>query len=165
MGKWDREQKAKEDKQQAKLNPKSPSFIQVKQETKTDIIQLHTGEYYCPFCLHKDRINKYLISTKKGYHKGLGKCPECGNQMQFKSLTAAWTPEQFAEWAYQYSASGYWQKVPFSKFNSRLRQIGWLERFWARYRQLKGSDDNESYTEHIEREQREQAVDEGWIQE
>jgi len=165
MGKWDREQKAKEDKQQTRLNPKSPSFIQVKQETKTEITQIHTGEYYCPFCLHVGKIEQYLISTKKGYHKGLGLCPECKNQMQFKSLTAAWTPEQFAEWAYSYSASGYWQKVPFSKFNERLRQIGWLERFWARYKQLKGSDETESYTEYIERTQREWAVDEGLTQE
>jgi transcription elongation factor Elf1 len=161
--KYKREEKAKEDKYQTMLNPKSPSFIKEKQQQKVEVTVKYTGEYRCPFCLHLDKINAYLISTKKGYHHGLGKCPECGNQMQLKSLTAQWTPEQFADFMYEYSRQGGWQKVPFMKFNERLKLIGWAERFWSRYKQLKGDSTDEKYTDYIQRVQEEQAREQGLI--
>ena len=161
--KYVREQKAKTDEQQALLNPKNPSFIQPKHKIEVNMAETFSGVYRCPFCLGLNKISAYLISTKKGYHKGLGHCPECNNQMQLKTLTAEMTPEQFADFAFNYSSSGYWQKVLFSKFNERLKLIGWLERFWTEYKKLKGDSQTESYAEYAERTQREQAIDQGLI--
>ncbi|MBU1067743.1 hypothetical protein KKE60_08145 [Patescibacteria group bacterium] len=162
MRKYNREQKVKDDKQQTMLDPKSPSFIKSKKKVIISITETYTGAYMCPFCLHSDRINAYLISTKKGYHKGLGHCPECNNQMQIKTLTSDMTPEQFAQFAYEYSSQGYWQKVKFEQFNNRLHAIGWSKRFWAKYRELKGdSDQTESYQQYVARKQEEWAKEQG----
>ena len=155
-GKYDREYKARQDKLQAQLNPQSLSFIKKKPKPQEAVITTYEGEYYCPFCLHKDRMEKYLISTKKGYDRRLGLCPECKNKMMIKTLVTQMTPEQFAEFAYDYRMSGYWQKVPFSTFNKRLWELGIAERFWTRYRALKGEDDTESYQDYIMRKQQEE---------
>jgi hypothetical protein len=137
--KYKREEKAKDDKQQKRLDPNSPSFMKAKPKVEVNITEIHTGTYSCPFCLHAGKINGYLISTKKGYDKRLGHCPECNNKMMLKTLLADMTPEQFAQFAYGYSCQGYWQKVSFAKFNERLKLIGWQERFWNKYRELKGT--------------------------
>jgi len=154
--KWKREYKTKKDNHQAKFTA-SGSLTQ-KIITKAEITTI-TEPVSCPFCLHIGKIGEFLISTKKGFHRGLGKCPECKNQMQLRSLTAEWTPEQYAEWCYSYSLSGFWQKVPFKKWSQRLRDIGWSYAFWAKYKQLKGEsaeDRTESYQEWLERKQREE---------
>lgn len=162
--KYNREQAAKDDKQQTMLNPKSPSFFQARRKPEIQVTETYTGTYMCPFCLHQDRINAYLISTKKGYHQGLGRCPECGNNMQIRTLTLEMTPEQFAEFMFEYSCQGGWQKVKFKQFNERLFVMGWSERFWTRYKQLKG--DNVpvvSYADYIMRQQEEEAREQGLI--
>lgn len=162
--KYNREQAAKDDKQQMMLNPKSPSFIQSKKKPEIQVTEIYTGTYMCPFCLHQDRIGAYLISTKKGYHKGLGHCPECNNQMQIKTLTADMTSEQFANFAFEYSTQGYWSKVKFKEFNDRLYKIGWLEQFWAEYKKLKGEDSGtEKYQDYLMRKQEEEARELGLI--
>jgi len=162
--KYNREQRAKDDKQQTMLNPKSPSFIQSKKKPEIQITETYTGTYMCPFCLHQDKINAYLISTKKGYHKGLGHCPECNNQMQIKTLVADMTPEQFANFAFEYSMQGYWSKVKFKEFNDRLYKIGWAERFWIEYKKLKGEDiGTEKYQDYLMRKQEEEAREQGLI--
>lgn len=162
--KYVREEKAKDDKCQTTLNFNSPSLIQSKKTLEVIMTERYTGEYRCPFCLGLNKIGFYLISTKKGYHKGLGHCPECGNQMKLKSLTAEWTPEQFADFAYEYSCQGYWQKVPFAKFAHRLDNIGWAQRFWTRYKELKGdSTPTESYQDYLMRTQEEEARKQGLI--
>lgn len=75
------------------------------------------------------------------------------------------TPEQFANFAYEYSCQGYWQKVPFAKFNHRLDNIGWSARFWNEYRKLKGeAESTESYSDYIQRKQYEQAKEQGWTE-
>uniref|UniRef100_A0A6H1ZWB5 Uncharacterized protein n=1 Tax=viral metagenome TaxID=1070528 RepID=A0A6H1ZWB5_9ZZZZ len=154
--KWKRDMKAWKDKKQTILAPSSPTGIKMKRAPRTEVTVVHTRTYSCPFCLYQAKIEKFLISTKKGFNKGLGQCPECSNQMKFNSLTAEMTPEQFAEWCYAYSADGYWQKVPFSKFSMRLSKLGISKRFWDRYKQLKGTDDIESYEDMLIREQKEQ---------
>lgn len=162
--KWKREMAARDDKLQTTLNPKSPSFIQSKKKAIVNIAETYSGEYSCPFCLHRGKIYQFLISTKKGYHKGLGHCPECDNKMNLKTLTKDMTPEQFAQFAYEYSCQGYWQKVPFGKFNQRLIDIGWAERFWMEYKKLKGdSTPTESYSDYIDRTQVEEAKAQGLI--
>jgi len=154
--KYIREQKAKDDKQQALLSPTTKNGIRLRPQVTVDIVMVHTGEYLCPFCLHKDKIEKFLISTKKGYHKGLGKCPECGNQMKLKTLTEKMTPEQYADFVYPYRVDGFWQRCPYETWKQRMRQLGWAYRFWQRYKELSGEESNESYAAYLERKQKEE---------
>jgi hypothetical protein len=77
--------------------------------------------------------------------------------MMMKSLTAEWTPEQYADWVFPYGHSGFWQKCKFETWKKRLSQIGWAQRFWQRYKELKGEDGTESYTDYIERKSQEDA--------
>jgi transcription elongation factor Elf1 len=125
----------------------------------------------CPFCFHQAKADEFVVSTKKGFHQGLGKCRACGNQSQWKNLRARWTAESLADWVYAYRADGFWKKVKYQWFNAGLARMGWVEAFWNRYKQLKGSPDEhgeayaeESYAAYVERaqrEQREQAQAEG----
>ena len=154
--KWKREMQAKQDGHQAKWT--ETGKLTQKIITKAEITTI-TEPVSCPFCLHIGKIGEFLISTKKGYHKSLGLCPECKNKMQLRSLTAEWTPEQYAEWCFSYSLSGFWQKVPFKKWSDRLYKIGWSYAFWNKYKQLKGEsteDKTESYQDYIMRRQREE---------
>jgi len=150
--KWKRDMKAMDDKHQTVFAPDTPTGVAKRQKTIVNIQIAHTGIYSCPFCLYQAKIEHFLISTKKGFHKGLGQCPDCQNKMRFRTLTAEWTPEDFAEWCYGYSADGYWQKVPFSKFSDRLYKIGWSKRFWDKYKQLKGEDKSEDYMTMLNKE-------------
>jgi hypothetical protein len=154
-GKYHREYDAKHDKQQATFNPLSPLGLTVKQQTKVDICLTHTGIYLCPFCLHPDPINSFLISSKQGYNKSMVKCPECKQNFRLKTLTAKMTPEQYADFLYEYSRQGGWQKVTFKIWKERLAQLGWSQTFWERYKALKGDSDDTSYTGYIERQQQE----------
>ena len=162
--KYKREQAAKDDDKQSILNPQQLSSVNKRGKVTVTVAAIYTGLYRCPFCLHEGLINHFLISTPKGYHHGLGKCPECGNQMQLKTLTSKMTPEQFAEFAYGYRTSGYWSKVKFTVFNRRLKELGINFRFWKRYKELKGEEPNETYEEQLWRQQEEQAREEGLIE-
>jgi len=154
--KWKREQAALDDKKQSILNPQLPDKVEMRRKNVVEFTAAHTGLYRCPFCLHEAKIERFLISTKAGYHKGLGKCPECENQMQLKTLTEKMTPEQFAEFALRYSTAGYWQKVKFTVFNQRLKDLGAAVKFWKRYRELKGEETTEGYEAYLMRKQQEE---------
>lgn len=81
-----------------------------------------------------------------------------------KTLTTEMTPEQYAEFLYEYSCQGGWQKVQYKVWSQRLYEIGWSERFWTRYKQLKGiSEEIEKYADYIERVQEEEAREQGLI--
>jgi len=151
--KWKRGMIAHDDDKQMVLSATSPKGAEKRERMKTEVELAHTGTYSCPFCLHQDKMGKFLQSTKKGFHKSLGKCPECGQVMMLKTLTTKMSPEEFAEWCYEYSGSGYWKKVIFSKFRDRLFKLGIAKRFWARYKVLKAGDDTESYDDFILRKQ------------
>ena len=155
--KWRRAYKAKENKHQTILAPtyktgcttiKTESFF-----TTADANQL----IMCPFCLHTSKLSNFIISTKKGIHQGLGQCPECKHCARWHTLTAEWTPEQYAEWVFQYSTSGFWQKTPFKTWSSRLKKIGWAYKFWKRYKQLKAETGAEEPT-IIEKQERERWI-------
>ncbi len=105
----------------------------------------------CPFCLSYLPMTKFLISLmgkKKGFDRGKGKCPECGQGMQLKTLQQmrtwmlAKTPEEgvqkYAVWVYEYRRSGFFQKIKFAQFNSMLKSMGWSRDFWNHYKVLKG---------------------------
>ncbi|NLF88072.1 hypothetical protein GX563_04530 [Candidatus Bathyarchaeota archaeon] len=108
----------------------------------------------CPFCLCFQPLSKFLITKYdkqgrgKGFDRGRGKCPACGEGMQLKTLTMMrkWTLEdpvngvkQFAAFIYSYRSSGVWQKkIKFVQFNSMLKSMGWHSEFYAEYKRLKG---------------------------
>ena len=108
----------------------------------------------CPFCLSCQPISKFLITkydksgNGKGFDRGRGKCPACGEGMQLKTLTLMrkWTlkgpvcgVKQFAAFIYSYRSSGVWQKkIKFVQFNSMLKSMGWHKDFYAEYKRLKG---------------------------
>jgi len=114
----------------------------------------------CAYCLYQDQLHKFLISTKKGFHKSQAQCPDCGNRQLIRTLTAEQTPEQYAEWMYMNMPYGGWQKVPFNKWVERLRQCGWATIFWARYKQLKAE-----YTEQPTYEDALNAEYQKWLKE
>ena len=126
-------------------------LVQAKHDTSNPL-----STFLCPFCLHLDRLEKYMISTKKGYHQSMAQCPECKNKMLIRSLTSKWTPEQYADWVYPYSVDGFWQKCKYDIWKKRLYIIGWSTRFWNRYMQLKGEPKPESYEEYVQRKQKEE---------
>lgn len=164
-GKWKREQAAKDDKEQLKLDLTQPSLVENKKPVTVTITEMYAGNYSCPFCLHSDKIGNFLISRKKGYDKKLGHCPECNNNMMIKTLTANMTPEQYAQFMYEYSRQGGWQKVQFKVWSFRLQKIGWAQRFWTEYRKLKGEAvTTESYDQYVQRKQFEQAKEQGWVE-
>ena len=121
----------------------------------------------CPFCLGLEQFRKFLISGEKGISRGTVKCPICGLTFRMKSLMnmAKWTAKEYADWVYEYSHTGFWNKVKFETWKKRLYLMGWSSEFWDHYRELKGDHPIESYTEYINRKQIEDATEKGWIDE
>lgn len=159
--KYLREQEVLKDKQQATFK-NGNAILQSKDKHTSAIIVVDINvQVMCPFCLYQDKLRLFLVSTKKGISQKLAKCPECKNGMMMRNLTAEWTPEQYAEFCYGYSRTGFWDKVPFTKWKERLNQIGWSTQFWNRYNQLKGENqDMETYDQFLYRKQKEQYEDE-----
>jgi hypothetical protein len=98
------------------------------------------GVALCPYCLFNATSDKFAYSVGNGFHKGLGKCPRCANLSRWKTLKTHWTAKAFAEWCFNYTREGFWDKVKYEMFNDGLRARGILDTFWTRYRELKGDD-------------------------
>jgi len=94
----------------------------------------------CPFCLGLNPLRLFLISAKKGYDRGIGKCPLCDKKMKLSTIVKmeTWTPEQYAAFVYDYRSSGFWQKISFATWKKRLNMMNWGKRFWDEYKRLKG---------------------------
>ncbi len=94
----------------------------------------------CPFCLSLNRLSTFLISTKKGFDRGLGKCPSCGQKMKLVTLVKmeSWKPEEYAAFVFDYRRSGFWQKISFATWKNRLKLMGWTKPFWDEYKRLRG---------------------------
>ena len=94
----------------------------------------------CPFCLGYNRLRLFLVSTKKGYDRGSGKCPLCGKGAKLQTLVKmeTWGPEEYAAFVFDYRSSGFWQKIKFDTWKKRLGMMGWNEQFWNEYRRLRG---------------------------
>jgi transcription elongation factor Elf1 len=97
----------------------------------------------CPFCLFEAPLRKFLVSTKKGLSVGKAKCPDCDNTMFMDTLTAERTIQEYALWCFDYAKSDFWGKVPFQKFKMRLKMLGVSQEFWDKYKQLKGTYEEE----------------------
>jgi hypothetical protein len=153
--KYLRDQKSQFDAHQAKFNTKGIATTK-NNDIVAEVSMVDTTQHVmCPFCLYEGKLQQFLISTNKGISQSMAKCPECGNGMYMKSLTANMTPESYAEWCYGYSRSGFWKKVPFERWKTRLAAIGWAQPFWDRYKALKGDSDVENYEAYVERTQTE----------
>ena len=105
-------------------------------------------KYRCPFCLYIGAINEFYIQTKKGVSQKRARCPDCNTLMYMRSLTKHMTVEEYAEWVFNYSLSGFWKKCPYEKFKTRMKKLGWSRRFWDRYRALIGEKQGTSYEEY-----------------
>jgi hypothetical protein len=127
------------------------------QDASVDVNQI----VVCPFCLQSDKLQAFLISNKKGISKSNAQCPKCQSGMRMNSLLRKWDAESFAEWVFEYSKQGYWQKVKFEEWKERLNQLGWGQSFWTRYRALKGENEGaeseESYADRMNRQGEEAA--------
>ena len=156
--------KAEYDRKQTML-ASTTTGVKIKEEPSltADFIRLNP-DVCCPFCLHLGKIRDFRVPTKHGYSKKRAQCPECNNLMQIRSLTQAMSPEQYAQWVFDYSLSGFWQKCPFHKFADRLKRMGISYRFWAKYKQLKGeANPEESYQEYLKAQQEKWAKKKGLI--
>ena len=140
MEKYQRETRAKQDVLQTIFKD---GLAMLKPRTIVKVETLE-GDAMCPFCLHGGPVDKFVISIKSGFHRGLGKCPKCGNRSQWKTLRRRWTVKEFVLWCYQYACDGFWSKVNFAEFNKGLAARGIARPFWDRYKELKGEDDETS---------------------
>ena len=155
--KYMREEKAKEDKQQAILSTEGIAPNPQHYAMKTDVIIFTEKKVTCPFCLGLEQFGKFLTSTKKGFSHSDGKCPLCGQGMRLKTLLqmGKMTAREYAEWVQPYSHSGFFQKIDYTVWKNRLKLMGWTEEFWDRYNELKATDTHESYEKHMEKAQEE----------
>lgn len=139
------------DKNQVLLAPQKTSGTQTKEESRLLVRDYAVVKCMCPFCLHTDYAHRFYIKIKKGYSEKRAKCPDCNTLMQMKSLTAHMSAEEYAEWVYNYSASGFWKKVNFKQFNERMRALGFSYEFWAKYKELKAGRTKETPEDAYER--------------
>jgi transcription elongation factor Elf1 len=65
----------------------------------------------CPFCLSYSKLRLFLISTKKGFDRGRGVCPVCGQGMKLQTLVKMekWTAKEYAQFVFDYRSSMFWQ--------------------------------------------------------
>lgn len=151
MRTWKQQYQIKKDKSQTKL---MLPISKLKQEsTVTFNYEKLEIEVFCPFCCHTEKLTKFLtIETKKGKSNYKAECPECNTTLLTKTLLEnnkkTWS--EFAKWCYEYSASGFWQKVKWEKFRVRINPI-----FWEEYKKIKGyynenQDSNQLYDQYIQ---------------
>lgn len=134
--KYNREQNILYDKQQLTIDNLKPIDNYLKPRLSLNCEQI----VMCPFCLHKSKLLNFLFSIKKGFHKGLGKCPECKQKARFETLLTIpnFTAKEFADFIFDYGKY-FWAKCRFEKFRNRLYgDKGYAKLFWEEYKRLKG---------------------------
>jgi hypothetical protein len=141
-----RSEKASHDKCQRVLSPlgsePNPRPYSVVPETLLDPEKNTT----CPFCLGLSKFRLFLVSSKKGFNRYMGKCPLCEHNVTLKTLKnmTVWGPEEFAKFVAEYSTMGFWKKINFKTWTNRLKLMGWTSEFWDRYHEIRGTD-NKNY--------------------
>lgn len=116
----------------------------------------------CPFCLHADYYFRFEVKLKSGKTSGRCLCPDCGRKMMRESLTKSMSVEEYAQWVFDYSRSGFWQKINFKVWNERLYQLGISREFWDKYKSLKGEtvyNEDDDYRDYL-RSQKSEGGDE-----
>lgn len=147
--------KMEADKSQTMLDFSHQSGAKVRGEEPTTSVYPITTKFMCPFCLYIDNIYKFRVKTKEGYSEKRARCPDCDNLMQIRSLTKPMSIEEYAEWVFNYSLSGFWEKCPYKKFRERMWKLGWSRRFWKKYKELKGEGTTTTYEEYAMAQQEE----------
>jgi len=138
--KWKTQTELNEDKYQFKL---CENGIELNKSPLAKITTINYAQnVFCPFCLHKDFLRKFVVN------KRLGKCPECENGMLITTLLRMlkWTPKEYAIFVYEYPYAHFWSKCSF-KFEiwkQRLYNLNMSYEFWLVYKTLK---EQEEYTE------------------
>lgn len=156
--------KARRDASQMVIAPKEKTGQKRRGKPIPAEFKMKTGKFHCPFCLHIDVLTAFLVTTKKGWSRSNGRCPECQEGFRLHSLTMRMMPAEFGEWVYNYPAFRFWRKCSFEKFSRRLKMLGWAYPFWKAYKALKESDTSETYEEHLYKEQEAWAREQGYIE-
>jgi hypothetical protein len=117
----------------------------------------------CPFCLGLSEFRRFLVSTKAGISRSMGKCPLCTQGMYLKTLKkmTEWRASGYAGWVFNYH--GFWKKISFEQWKGRLKLMGWTMEFWDEYGKLKEAaheEGEESFGDYVDRKGREEA--EAW---
>jgi hypothetical protein len=152
VSKYKREETARYDKEQTILdglgispNPRkySESVLQITSEKLL----------ICPFCLTIHKYFQFVITPNNKY---MAKCPECKNQVLFKTLfnLLSWNGSEFADFVFPYAKMGFFHKI-YPDFETWKRRLTYLSQtddssaepfyrqFWDRYKALKGDIQNE----------------------
>jgi hypothetical protein len=149
--KYQREEKARYDKEQIILSengfiPNQRNYAVVSPQMKADMFLI------CPFCLTIHQLHKFIL---KAENKFMAKCPECKQQVQFKTLLNMinWSGSEFADFVFPYAKQGFFHKVypDFKEWSKRLSELtqtneengNFAQDFWDRYKELKGDVINE----------------------
>jgi hypothetical protein len=151
--------KTKIDRRQTLLIPKEKTRMEPETGGTAEFASSAHERVFCPFCIHVDELQSFLIPGKRGAYLARAKCPECGKGMLVKTLTREFTPEQFAEWVYKEYGVEFWRKVTFKLFTKRLYDMGWSYRFWRRYKELKGESPEQQYEAYVKDTQERGSVD------
>ena len=159
--KYAREQVVHADLSQTCFKPDGSIYERAPVQVKDASVDV-TQTVFCPFCLQSDKLQVFLISTKKGISKSRGQCPKCQSGMMLHTLLRQWTAESFADFVFNYARQGYWQKIKFEDWKVRLNALGWGPGFWDRYRALKAEnpregEESESYIDRMNRQGEEAA--------
>lgn len=159
--KYRREELAKADSGQ--LTFSSDGAIQERKRILVSSSSIDVNKFvFCPFCLKYNKLQRFLVSGKKGISRSRAQCPECGVGMLLATLLREWDPVTYAEWVFGYRKSGFWQKIKFALWKEELAKMGWDKAFWDHYKTLKGAespDDAESYGDYMNRQGEEAAAE------
>lgn len=152
------------DANQYVLAPSSTVAISDRKHATTTFEEYKPTIYYCPFCLYYGMMKDFQFLTAKHKTSKKARCPDCKNEFLMRSLTSPMSAEQYAEWVFMYSADGYWKKCKWDIWKDRLYKLGMAQKFWDKYRLLKGAiAGQETYAEHIMREQEDWAKERGYV--
>ena len=92
---------------------------------KKPIIDFNT-RVLCPFCLNDDTLDKFRKD------RAWFECPKCKNLLTLKTCAniIKMNPKQFAKWVFEYRLSGFFGKINFKEWNTKLWELGVSQEFW-----------------------------------
>ncbi len=115
-------------------------------------------QFVCPYCLHIDNINNYLISTHGSISHLQRQCPDCHVIMRAKTLHVSDTIVGYVSWLrsvmHYDKLTG---KIKWDMIKMRLRERGIATKFWEefylqKYEELPAEAKPPSFEEFLEYE-------------